>query len=87
MVTTFVDADVDTMIQPVVSQLICQTGSSRHVVAYPWGLPPNFTPQVANRNAFMPYHPFVVHPANGNPWSMTIHSPQMVNVENCKINS
>lgn len=38
----------------------------------------------------MPYHPFVVHPANGNsfahPLGMTTHSPQMVNIVNREIN-
>lgn len=90
VITTSVDAVVDTVIQPVVSQPICQPGPSRHAITYPWGLPPNFTLQAANRNAFVPYQPFVVHLANGNsvshPWDMTTHSPQMVNVDNREIN-
>lgn len=90
VVTTSVDAVVDTVIQPVVSQPICQPGPSRHAIAYPWGVPPNFTPQVGNGNDFMPYQLFVVHSANGNvvahPWGMTTHSPQMVNTENREIN-
>lgn len=65
VVTTIVDTVINTIIQPMVSQPICQSGPSMHVVAYPWGLPPTFTPQVANGNAFMPYQPFVVHHANG----------------------
>lgn len=66
VVITSVDTIVETMIHHVVSHSICQLGPSRHVVGYPWRLPPNFTPQVVNGNAFVPYQLFVVHPANGN---------------------
>lgn len=87
-VTTSVDVVVDTVVQSV-SQPIFHLGPSRHAIAYPRGLPPNFTPQAANGNAFVPYQPFVIHPANGNPvsypWRMTILSPQMVNVNNREI--
>lgn len=90
VVTTSVDAVVDIVIQLVVSQPIYQSGPSRNAASYPWGLPPNFTPQVANGNSLVPYQSFVVHPANGNsvarPWGMTIHSPQMVNIDNREVN-
>lgn len=90
IVTTTIDTTANTMIQPVISQPICQPGPSKHVVSYPWGIPPIFTPQVANGNAFVPYQPFVVHPANGNtvdhPWGMTTHYPQMVGDDNHEIN-
>lgn len=89
VVTIFVDAIVDTVIQYVVSQPSYQPGPSRHVIAYPWGLPLNFTPQASNGNAFVPYQSFVVHSANGNsivhPWGMTTRYPQMVNVYNREI--
>lgn len=78
VVTTSIDAIVDIVVQPV-SQPICQPGPSRHAIAYPRGLPLNFTPQAANGNAFVPYQPFDVHNANGNPiyhpWGMTANSP------------
>lgn len=35
IVTTSIDAVVDTVIQPVVSQTICRPGPSRHAIAYP----------------------------------------------------
>lgn len=90
VIATYVDAIMDTVIQPVVSQPICQTSPSRHVASKSWDLPPNFTPHAANGNVFVPYQPFNVHPANGNyvshPWGMTIHSPQIVNTDNREIN-
>lgn len=89
VVTTMSDTVVNIMIQPVVSHSICQSDPSKHVALYRWGLPPNYTPQFSNGNAFVPYQTFVVPPANGNsvayPWSITHHSPQVVDVDNHEI--
>lgn len=65
VITNSTNIVVNTMTQPVVSQPICHPGPSRHATAYPWGLPPNFTPQFANGNAYMPYQPFVMPPPMG----------------------
>lgn len=90
VVTTYIDNVVNTLIQLVVSQPIFYPSPSRHDVSYPWGLPPNFAPQFAKGNAFMPYRPFAMHPANGNyvahPQGMTTHSLQMVGADNYEIN-
>lgn len=63
--TTIIDAatiktPVDNVVQPVVSQPMFQVGPNRHVVSYPWGLPPNYASQFTNRSAFILYQPFDV---------------------------
>lgn len=44
VVTTNNVTVVNTVIQPMIRQPICQPSPSRHTATYPWGLPPNFTP-------------------------------------------
>lgn len=58
---------VNTVVQPIViSQSLFPTGPSRFVVAYPWGMPHNCTPQFASGNPFMSYQPFDVSSSNRN---------------------
>lgn len=55
VITTTTDTTVNTIIQPAVSHPIYHPGPSKHTASCPLGLPPNYTPQVANGSACMPY--------------------------------
>lgn len=58
---------VDTIVQlVVVIHPLFQTGPSRFVAAYPWGIPHNYTPQFSSGNTFVTYHPFVSSSSNRN---------------------
>lgn len=57
--------------QPIPNQSGSLCVSSGHATVYPWGMPQNFTPQVANDGSFIPYQPMPLPLINGN---VSIHT-------------
>lgn len=77
------------VVQPIPNQLGSLPRPSGYVAIYPWRMPQNFAPQVANGGSFVPYQSVPLLPVNGNaiihPWRMPLHlSPQVIDVDNNK---
>lgn len=89
-VVVSVEIPTEVVTQPIANQPGSQSGPSEHVIAYPWEMPQNYTPQIASGSAFVLYQPMFVPTISGN--SITYHrgmpthiSPQVIDADNHEI--